>query len=260
MRSSCWARSPPQRCCPAGATAEPASQPTSAEAGFLDVGNFHSCAAVASAATTPSPVRCWGYGGDGRSATRQHVHDRRRRDARRRGPVDLGAGRTAKAIAAGAVHTCALLDNGDGALLRLRRRRPARIREHRSDRQRRAARGRRPVDLGPAARQRRSPPGARTRAPCSTTATCAAGATASTAVSATAPPTASATTRLPASRARSRSARGARRGDQRRRLPHLRAPRRRRTCAAGATATNGQLGHMDAGNIGDRTSPTKSGR
>ena len=64
------------------------------------------------------------------------------------GPVALGTGRRAVAIAAGYDHTCALLDNGEGALLGTRRIRPARLRQHELDRGQRAAGSVGPVNLG----------------------------------------------------------------------------------------------------------------
>ena len=102
------------------APAEPASAPASAQAGALDAGAAHSCALVAGAA-----VRCWGFGaigqlGYGSTAT---IGDDETPAAV--APLDLGAGRTAKAVAAGGHHTCALLDDasvrcwgfgGDGRL------------------------------------------------------------------------------------------------------------------------------------------------
>jgi alpha-tubulin suppressor-like RCC1 family protein len=91
----------------ASAPAEPASAPGSAVAGTLDAGGAHSCALVAGSA-----VRCWGFGaigqlGSGSTAT---IGDDETPAAV--APVDLGAGRTAKAVAAGAHHTCAILDDG----------------------------------------------------------------------------------------------------------------------------------------------------
>ncbi len=92
---------------PAGAVAEQASQPTSVAAGRLDVGTYHSCAVLPGAT-----LRCWGYGGDGALgyANTATIGDDETPAAA--GPVDLGPGRTAMAVSAGAVHTCALLDDG----------------------------------------------------------------------------------------------------------------------------------------------------
>ena len=67
-------------------------------------------------------VRCWGSGSDGQLGYGEHAtRSATTRRRARSGPVDLGAGRTAVAITAGGSHTCALLDNGSGALLGLRR-------------------------------------------------------------------------------------------------------------------------------------------
>ena len=91
---------------PGGAAADQASQPSSAEAGRIATGYFHSCAVVS------GTVRCWGYGGDGALGygNTTSIGDDEAPDSA--GPVFLGAGRTALAVAAGSVHTCALLDNG----------------------------------------------------------------------------------------------------------------------------------------------------
>ncbi len=89
---------------PAGAPAEQASQPTSPPAGRLDTGDRQSCAVL-----TTANVRCWGYGGDGALGygNRDTIGDDETPGSV--GPVDLGAGRTAAAIAAGDYHVCALL-------------------------------------------------------------------------------------------------------------------------------------------------------
>ncbi|MDP1849418.1 MAG: hypothetical protein Q8K79_16635, partial [Solirubrobacteraceae bacterium] len=90
---------------PGGAAADQASQPGSPDAGRIATGNFHSCAVVS------GDVRCWGYGGDGALGygNTASIGDDEAPDSV--GPVFLGAGRTAVAVAAGSVHTCALLDN-----------------------------------------------------------------------------------------------------------------------------------------------------
>lgn len=72
-------------------------------------GGWHTCALL-----DDGTVKCWGYNADGELGLG---------DAQPRGylpgqmgdalaPVDLGAGRTATALAAGSGHTCALLDDG----------------------------------------------------------------------------------------------------------------------------------------------------
>jgi len=83
------------------------SSPPLATSSVLDVGRSHACAILASAS-----VRCWGYGVDGALgyADARTIGDDETPGAA--GPVDLGAGRTAKALSAGDVHTCALLDDG----------------------------------------------------------------------------------------------------------------------------------------------------
>ena len=73
----------------------------------LAAGAFHSCALL-----DDGTVRCWGFGGNGRLgyANTDTVGDNESPDAV--GPVDLGPGRTAVALAAGGDHTCAVLDDG----------------------------------------------------------------------------------------------------------------------------------------------------
>jgi alpha-tubulin suppressor-like RCC1 family protein len=87
------------------AAGEQASQPSAVEAGYIDTGNFHSCAVHAFA------VRCWGYGGDGALGygNRTSIGDDETPGSV--GPVNFG-GHNVTAIAAGDVHTCALLDDG----------------------------------------------------------------------------------------------------------------------------------------------------
>ncbi|MDQ6805876.1 MAG: hypothetical protein M3065_13125, partial [Actinomycetota bacterium] len=92
---------------PALARAEQAAEPASPAAGYLDAGGFHSCAVLAAGA-----VRCWGFGASGQLGygNANSVGDDETPGSV--GPVNLGVGRTAKAIAAGDSHTCALLDDG----------------------------------------------------------------------------------------------------------------------------------------------------
>jgi len=73
----------------------------------ITAGSFHSCALL-----DDGTVRCWGYGGDGRLgyANTDTIGDDEAPGTV--GPVDLGPGRTAKAISAGGFHTCAVLDDG----------------------------------------------------------------------------------------------------------------------------------------------------
>jgi uncharacterized repeat protein (TIGR01451 family) len=73
----------------------------------ISLGNTHTCAILDNGL-----VRCWGPGFEGRLGygNTDHIGDTETPGSV--GPVDLGAGRTARAISAGAMHTCALLDNG----------------------------------------------------------------------------------------------------------------------------------------------------
>ncbi len=91
---------------PAGAMADQASQPAAPAAGLITAGKFHSCVVLAGA------VRCWGYGGDGALGLGNTATIGDNETPGSVGPVDFGPGRTAKAISAGSVHTCALLDDG----------------------------------------------------------------------------------------------------------------------------------------------------
>ncbi len=70
----------------------------------ISAGDFHTCALL-----DDGSVRCWGFGGDGRLGYGNQLNVSAPASV---GPVDLGAGRTAKAISAGGAHTCALLDDG----------------------------------------------------------------------------------------------------------------------------------------------------
>ncbi len=74
----------------------------------ITAGGGHTCAVL-----DGGDVRCWGFANDGRLgyANTNNIGDNETPGSV--GPVDLGAGRTATAITAGAAHTCALLDGGD---------------------------------------------------------------------------------------------------------------------------------------------------
>jgi len=78
-------------------------------AAAIVAGDYHTCALL-----DDGTVRCWGYGGDGRLGygNTNNVGDKPTATPALAGPVNLGAGRTAKAITAGGGHTCALLDDG----------------------------------------------------------------------------------------------------------------------------------------------------
>ena len=96
---------------PAAAPAGQSSQATAVP--FLQVatGVHHSCATIGGAGA-PAPVRCWGFNGNGQVGYpgAELVGDDETPGAA--GPVDLGPGRTARALAAGEFHTCAALDDG----------------------------------------------------------------------------------------------------------------------------------------------------
>ena len=93
---------------PSGSSAEQAGSKAHRRAsGFLAAGARFSCAILAD-----GRVRCWGYGGFGQLgyASTNAIGDNETPGSA--GPVDLGAGRKARAIAAGFYHACALLDQG----------------------------------------------------------------------------------------------------------------------------------------------------
>ncbi len=92
---------------PASAAGEQASDPGSSAAGKLDGGGNHTCAIL-----VDGTVRCWGYGGEGQLGygNTDSIGDDETPGSV--GPVNLGPGRTATAIATGDFHTCVLLDDG----------------------------------------------------------------------------------------------------------------------------------------------------
>ncbi|MGI8414377.1 MAG: RCC1 domain-containing protein, partial [Solirubrobacteraceae bacterium] len=73
----------------------------------VSVGDYHTCAIL-----DDRSVRCWGYGRAGRLGYGNTSNVGDKQTPASAGPVDLGSGRTAKAISAGGAHTCAILDNG----------------------------------------------------------------------------------------------------------------------------------------------------
>ena len=90
------------------ASASPVNLGLRRTATAIAAGDFHTCALLDN-----GTVRCWGYGGDGRLGYGNTNSVGATQTPGSVGPVDLGPGRTAKAITAGGAHTCALLDNGN---------------------------------------------------------------------------------------------------------------------------------------------------
>ena len=89
----------------ASAQAEQASSGSGrTAAGFIDAGEKHTCAILAD-----RTVHCWGLGGEGRLGygSTENISN-----AANAGAVDLGAGRSARAFAAGFDFSCAILDSG----------------------------------------------------------------------------------------------------------------------------------------------------
>jgi uncharacterized repeat protein (TIGR01451 family) len=88
---------------PAGLPPVPLGRPARA----ITAGASHTCAIL-----DDGTVRCWGNGGSGRLGYGNQASIGDDEAAGAAGPVDLGPGRTARAIAAGDFHTCAILDDG----------------------------------------------------------------------------------------------------------------------------------------------------
>ena len=74
----------------------------------LSAGDAHTCAILDNAT-----LKCWGSGGNGRlgSGATNNLGDGANEMGNALGIVDVGSGRTARAISAGIAHTCAVLDN-----------------------------------------------------------------------------------------------------------------------------------------------------
>src|SRR3954452_4586382 len=73
----------------------------------ITAGGAHTCAIL-----DDDSLRCWGYGFNGQLGygNADSIGDSETPGSA--GPVNLGPGRTAKAVAAGSAHTCAVLDDG----------------------------------------------------------------------------------------------------------------------------------------------------
>jgi alpha-tubulin suppressor-like RCC1 family protein len=107
-RGACSPPPVPEGCVPpTPASVGPIDLGASRTAKALTTGFGHTCAILDNDA-----VRCWGYAANGRLG---YGNENDVGDDEAPGtvtPVDLGPGRTAKAIDAGREHTCAVLDNG----------------------------------------------------------------------------------------------------------------------------------------------------
>ncbi|MEJ6627734.1 MAG: hypothetical protein QNL08_00970 [Ilumatobacteraceae bacterium] len=75
---------------------------------YLSAGDNHTCIVL-----SDNSVKCFGMGADGQlgSGTTDNIGDGTGMSVASSSAVALGAGRTVRAISAGASHTCALLDN-----------------------------------------------------------------------------------------------------------------------------------------------------
>jgi uncharacterized repeat protein (TIGR01451 family) len=89
---------------PHAASEQAASAARSAQAGYLDVAEEHTCAVL-----VDRTLRCWGNGVAGRLGTGGEGNVLAPAAV---GPINLGPGRSARAVAAGRYHTCAILDDG----------------------------------------------------------------------------------------------------------------------------------------------------
>jgi alpha-tubulin suppressor-like RCC1 family protein len=93
--------------------AEQASARYNAVARSIDAGEYHTCAILGEGLPFASgEVRCWGRGDSGQLGYPATNTVGLLQHPKNYGPVDLGKGRTAVALAAGGFHTCAILDNG----------------------------------------------------------------------------------------------------------------------------------------------------
>ncbi|HWF50091.1 MAG TPA: hypothetical protein VG294_05525 [Solirubrobacteraceae bacterium] len=91
---------------PAGSGADQASQPSSAAAGQLDAGQYHTCAV-----RPGGHLICWGYNGDGELGYGNLTDVGDTSTPASAGPLDFG-GVAVDAVSAGNNHTCALLAGG----------------------------------------------------------------------------------------------------------------------------------------------------
>ncbi|NDI19208.1 MAG: chromosome condensation regulator, partial [Actinobacteria bacterium] len=85
-----------------------ASTPTSTRMRFVTTGDAHTCVIL-----DDYSVRCFGLGSEGRlgSGATANIGDAALRSVASSAAIGLGLRRTARAIAAGSAHTCALLDD-----------------------------------------------------------------------------------------------------------------------------------------------------
>ena len=102
----------------AGNVGDGAPDPSVASAGPIDLGPGRTARAISAGGAhtcvilDTGAVLCWGYGGDGQLGYGDTNSVGAVGTPGTVGPVDLGAGHTARAISAGEDHTCAILDDG----------------------------------------------------------------------------------------------------------------------------------------------------
>jgi alpha-tubulin suppressor-like RCC1 family protein len=88
------------------ASAGPVKLGTGLKPNTISSGFYHTCALM-----DDHSVECWGYSLWGELGYGNHKTIGDNEDPASAGPVDLGSGRTAKAVSAGGDHTCAILDD-----------------------------------------------------------------------------------------------------------------------------------------------------
>jgi alpha-tubulin suppressor-like RCC1 family protein len=89
------------------ASAGPVKLGTGLKPKTISSGFYHTCALM-----DDHSVECWGYSLWGELGYGNHKTIGDNEDPASAGPVNLGSGRTAKAVSAGGDHTCAILDDG----------------------------------------------------------------------------------------------------------------------------------------------------
>ncbi len=92
---------------PGAAAGQSTSKSKRLAAGFVDADGYHTCAIL-----TKGRLRCWGWGLHGQLGYGDTASIGDDELPSSVGLVSLGAGRKARAVALGEVHTCAILDNG----------------------------------------------------------------------------------------------------------------------------------------------------
>ena len=107
----CWGRNNSGQLCLKGATKSPLPREINLNSNYgvtaMTTGDHHTCVILDDDGNKANggPLKCWGYNEMGQLGLGTKVNSRSAQD------VDLGTNHTAKAIAAGIKHTCAILDD-----------------------------------------------------------------------------------------------------------------------------------------------------